>query len=214
MDTVNTQLTEKLAELRALNCEALPTPQLGVITRLTARLRRSGILGTCLRPGETVPDFMFAGASGEQTSLYQWLDAAPVVLNFFRGLWCAYCRTEIEAYNSIRSDLTGLGVRYLAISPHPLPAEFVGEPGFQMVFDANNTIARSFGLIYGLTSEEIALFQSWGVDPGGGNCSLPLPATYLVDRDGSVFFRSVDVDYRARCCPGDLIREIRSLVQN
>ncbi len=79
---VETSFIDKLAQLRATSCQDLPTPELAVLTRTTARLRRCGILNKCLQSGETAPDFSLVNADGENARLYDLLDRGPVVLNF------------------------------------------------------------------------------------------------------------------------------------
>lgn len=215
METENTNFLEKLARLRATQCDQIPTPQMAVLTRLTARLRRSGILNKCVQPGETVPDFNFSDASGNAVSLYKVLERAPVVINFFRGLWCPYCKTELQAFESIRDRLTELGCHYIAVTPQNPPPEYASPSGYELIFDKDNRIATQFDLVYTLSDKEAALFAERGVQIEELNESdsrqLPIPATYLVARDRTVAYLFVDVDFRSRCCPDDLIEEIKSL---
>ena len=214
METKKTDFYSKLAELRAITCQMLPTPQLAVLTRLTARLRKCGIARRCLQTGETAPDFNFIDESNNHTSLYKLLESGPVVINFFRGDWCPYCRAEIEAFEAIRSRLHDLGCRYLAITPQK-PTDPAAHP--HLIYDKQNSIAHQFDLVYSLNDEEIAVFKERGVAletlNESGRWELPLPVTYIIARDRTVAWQFVDVDFRARCCPEDLLREV-ALVQH
>ncbi|MCB1645785.1 MAG: redoxin domain-containing protein [Pseudomonadales bacterium] len=209
--------TDKLAQLRSRFCDQLPTPEVAVLARATARLRRSGILSDSLQTGETVPDFEFIAQCGGKRRLYQLLEQGPVVLNFFRGFWCSWCKTELEAYREIHADLAGIGVSYLAISPQRIPEQSPLIDGCDVIFDRNNQIARHFGIVYRLEEEEVALFRGWGLDLLAVNDTavpeLPLPATYLIKQDRSIGYRFVDVDFRERCCPEALIDEIHQLAR-
>ena len=204
---------DKLARLRATSCKDLPTPELAVLTRTTARLRRSGISRSCLQPGETAPDFEFSGPDGDPTSFYDLLKRGPAVVNFFRGFWCMFCKTELEAYSNIQKKLDQLGCCYLAVSPQKPAAEQELPKNYQVIFDKDNEIARQFGIVYSLEEDEINLFTSWGlridVVNQTGKWELPLPATYVVARDRTIGYEFVDVDFRARCCPDDLIEEVK-----
>ncbi|MEX2327100.1 MAG: peroxiredoxin-like family protein [Pseudomonadales bacterium] len=214
METEKTDFLEKLARLRATQCEQIPTPQMAVLTRLTARLRRSGILSRCIQPGESAPDFKFVDATGNRLGLYGLLEHGPVVINFFRGLWCPYCKTELLAFESIRDRLTELGCRYLAITPQKPPPEYGPPNGYELIFDQDNRIARQFDLVYTLSDEEAALFAELGVQIEKLNESnsrqLPIPATYVIAKDRTVAYLFVDVDFRSRCCPDDLIEEVKA----
>ncbi len=205
---------DKLAQLRSSNCENLPTPELAVLTRTVARLRREGLQTKCLQIGETAPDLSLLLSNGERAELYELLQHGPVVLNFFRGFWCPYCKTEIEAYENIQDDLETLSCSYLAISPQkPVNAENL-PTRYQVVFDRDNEIARTFGIVYELDDAERELFQSWGLMLDKVNESdkweLPVPATFILTMDRTVGYAYVDVDFRARCCPDQLIEELKS----
>jgi peroxiredoxin len=206
---------DKLAALRHASCDQIPTPQLAILTRATARLRRSGMLQKCLQPGETAPNFQFIDHDNNQQSLYKLLESGPVILNFFRGFWCRFCQTELEALEIIRSELERTGCHYLAISPQQPEAAAADFPRAQFVFDKQNQIARSFNIVYELGDEEKALLTEWQIDlastSDGGSWNLPIPATYVIAKDRTVAFQFTDVDFRTRCCPDELLEELNRL---
>lgn len=207
---------DKLASLRANSCEQLPTPELAVLTRTVARLRRAEFDRKCLQVGETAPDFEFVDRDNAARRFYDVLAEGPVVLNFFRGFWCAFCKTEIEAYENVRPELEALGCSYFAISPQK--PETVSElpERYQFICDRDNRIASQFGIVYTLEEAERALFESWGLKldevNGSSMWQLPVPATFIVATDRRIGFEYVDVDFRARCCPEQLVEELRSFV--
>jgi peroxiredoxin len=204
---------DKLAQIRATYCEELPTPELAVLTKTIARLRRLGITASCLQVGETVPDFEFIDASDSPKSLYSVLDKGPVVINFFRGYWCRYCKTEIEAYENIQPELDAMGCTYFAVSPQKPDTAVTELPNYQVIFDRDNKIARQFGVVYSLEGPEIELFTKWGLKINEVNDSsrweLPVPATFVICADRTVGYEYVDVDFRARCCPDQLVEELK-----
>ena len=212
------EFIDKLAQLRASNCAELPTPQLAVLTKTITRLRRSGLSSQCLQVGETVPDFEFIDEDNAAISFYQVLEKGPVVINFFRGYWCPYCKTEIEAYENIQPELERIGCHYFAVSPQK-PETATGSPAnYQVIYDKDNRIAKQFGIVYALEQQEKDLFSSWGLrlDQVHGNdlWELPVPATFLICKDRTIGYEFVDVDFRARCCPDQLIEEIRHFCQS
>ncbi|MBO6655681.1 MAG: AhpC/TSA family protein [Pseudomonadales bacterium] len=205
---------DKLAQLRSNNCENLPTPELAVLNRTVARLRREGLQSKCLQTGETAPDFSLQSHSGGDISLYALLKNGPVVLSFFRGFWCPYCKTEIEAYEDVQGELERMGCTYLAITPQK-PVDAATLPSnYDVVYDRDNLIAGRFGIVYELDHAERDLFQSWGLLLDKVNESdkweLPVPATFILAQDRTIGFEYVDVDFRARCCPDQLIKELKS----
>ncbi len=207
------EFLDRLAQLRANNCANLPTPELAILTKTVTRLRKSGVQSQCLQVGETAPDFEFISEDNSATSFYQVLEKGPVVLNFFRGYWCQYCQTEVEAYENIQGELDKLGCSYFAITPQRPETSSYSPESYQVIFDKDNKIARQFGIVYGLVQEEIDLFSRWGLKldevQGCDTWELPIPATFLVCPDRTIGYEYVDVDFRARCCPDQLIEEIR-----
>ena len=214
-DMTEQSLLDKLAALRVASCDQLPTPQLSVLIRATARLRRSGMLQKALQIGETVPNFHFIDHNDNQQSLYQLLASGPVVLNFFRGFWCMFCKTELQALDLIRAELDENGCHYLAICPQQVDPADAAYDRVQFVFDKQNQIARSFNIVYELSADERELLAGWDVDldseSESGGWSLPIPATYIVAQDKTVSFQFADVDFRSRCCPEELIEELNRL---
>lgn len=210
-----TSFLDKLAALREVSCDQLPTPQLAVLTRATARLRRSGFLQKTLQPGETAPNFHFIDRHNNQQSLFGLLKTGPVVLNFFRGFWCMFCKTELEALDSIRTELDDAGCHYLAISPQQTNPADEGYDRVQFIFDKQNQIARSFNIVYELTNDEKELLSGWQIDldkaSDSGGWNLPIPATYIINQDRTVSFRFADADFRQRCCPDELIDELKRI---
>ena len=204
---------QKLEELRAGSCAMLPAQDLAVLIRSIGRLKRSSILQQCLEVGETVPNFIIQ----DNHRLYDLLEAGHVILNFFRGHWCAYCQTEMAAWKKLEEQLGQIKTCYVAISPdtgRSTTDAMVDRTSCSIeFFDRNNALAKLFGLVYQLEEEEIELFRRWGVelvkDSGPGKWELPLPATYLVAPNREVVFRFVDADYRVRCCPEDLMAVLK-----
>ncbi|MFP6805018.1 MAG: peroxiredoxin-like family protein [Pseudomonadales bacterium] len=213
-EMVQSAFQDKLTQLRANNCEELPTPELAILTRTITRLRRDKMHTRCLQVGETVPDFEFIDANNVHRKLYEVLESGPVILNFFRGLWCPYCETQIEAYENIQAELTRLGCAYFAISPQQPQTAGERSESYQVIFDRDNKIARDFGIVYGLEQVERNLFESWGLMldkvNGSDGRELPVPATFIVCKDRTIGYEYVDVDFRARCCPEQLIEELKS----
>ncbi len=80
-------LTEDLAKRREGARKYIPSDKLAVMDRATDDLIRSGITDSCLKEGDTAPDFLLPNAKGEHVSLTERLKRGPVVLSFYRGGW-------------------------------------------------------------------------------------------------------------------------------
>ena len=166
-----------------------------------------------LQVGDTIEDFTiptpYSPAGSEEISLGSLLEDGPVVLTFFRGSWCHYCRGELSKLQDRLEDFEEIGAQVLAISPE-LPEDTIefGEKenyGFYIGHDENNELARDLGLTFKLDAKTIKAYRSYKINVPKSNGTrkweLPIPATYVIDQDFTVQFVFDTEDYskRANC---------------
>ncbi len=210
------------AQLKAQNDQArarLPQESLAVMDKATSTLAASGITDTSLPVGAAAPDFTLPGVNGEQVSLAKLLTDGPVVLAFYRGGWCPYCNLELRALQAALPDITAAGATLVAISPQ-LPDNSLStaeklELAFPVLSDVGNVVAREYGLVFSLPEDLRSVYDGFGIDLPAANgdqtFELPVPATFVIDRDGSVAWRFVDPDYTHRGDPADVIAAVKAL---
>ena len=115
--------------------------------------------------------------------------------------------------------MPALGARLVAVSPQ-LPEQSVttaraDELTFHVLSDVGNHAARRYGLVYALPEELRAALRSNnkalpGIN-GDESWELPVPATYVVGRDGRIALAYVEVDYRRRLGAEAILDALRSL---
>lgn len=210
------------AQLKAQNDQArarLPQESLAVMDKATSALAASGITDTSLPVGAAAPDFTLPGVDGEQVSLAKLLTDGPVVLAFYRGGWCPYCNLELRALQAALPDITAAGATLVAISPQ-LPDNSLStaeklELAFPVLSDVGNVVAREYGLVFSLPEDLRSVYDGFGIDLPAANgdqtFELPVPATFVIGRDGSVAWRFVDPDYTHRGDPADVIAAVKAL---
>lgn len=80
---------------------------------------------------------------------------------------------------------------------------------FEILSDLNNDVARKFGIVFGLSEELKPLYEKFGVDlpktQGNENFELPVPATYVVDSNGTIILAHIDIDYTRRLEPEEVL---------
>jgi peroxiredoxin len=207
-----------LARLRKAICEQTTAPEIAAQQKASLMLRKSGILERRLQTGETAPDFMIScRGSDDFPQLYDLLQQGPVILNFFRGSWCEFCLTELQAFTHLAETFQAKGATCLALSPqHPdtYPQELAHAfyPNGILVHDENNRIAKAFGLTYPVSPEYQHIFTRKGLNLAKLHCSehweLPLAATYLIQPDHTVVFSYVETDFRKRFDPELLLEQL------
>lgn len=182
-------------------------------------LRRSGIAARALAPGAKFPDVALTDARGRRARIHDRLADGPLVVTFYRGGWCPYCSLELRAYQAALGEIRALGAGLVAVSPeapdHSLSTAQKNALEFDVLSDVNGALADALGIRFELTPPIIALYQRAGNDlparNGDGRWSLPMPATYVVDRDATITLAFVDPEYRRRLEPAAALEALRNL---
>ena len=176
-----------------------------------------------LELGQTMPNFEIPDASGEgMISLDDLLKDGPVVLTFYRGSWCPYCRGELSSVQSRLEKITDTGAKVLAISPEvpSKTAELVEQKKFGFIFgtDQNNTLAKELALAFELDEKTIEIYKNYGINLPESNDTkeweLPIPATYVIDTDHTITFAFTDEDYTKRADYDKVLKVLRNMSED
>jgi peroxiredoxin len=212
-------LDQQLAAFKAEFARTAPAGRPALYEAKIEELRASFALEKAIGVGGRAPDFALPDPRGKPVSLSGLLKLGPVVVTFYRGGWCPYCNMQLRAYQAALPEMTALGARLVAISPQlpdgSLSTAETNELTFDVLSDAGNRVARSFGLVYALPEELRAALRSNnkalpGIN-GDESWELPVPATYVIDRDRRVVLAFIDVDYRNRLVPEDILTALKKL---
>ncbi|TDV23318.1 peroxiredoxin [Paraburkholderia caballeronis] len=184
-----------------------------VMERATAELIASGQAGRAIKAGERAPQFSLNDQNGQPVSSADLLAQGPLVVTFYRGVWCPYCNIELQALNEILPQIRSLGANVVAISPQTSvnSRKSVRENGlgFPVLSDAKGTTGAAFGLRFALPDYLVALYRKLKNDLPAFNddpsWTLPMPARYVIGQDGIVLYSEVNPDYTHRPEPADMI---------
>lgn len=213
------------AELRAFydsRQEQIPAEIRAVMQRAAAELDESGQAERALPAGATAPDFTLPSATGRTVSLDALLHEGPVVLTFYRGAWCPYCNIALRSLQQHHDDITARGARLVAVSPQ-IPDESLSltqknELAFDVLSDIGCDTAKQYGLAFDLPDDLASVYDRLGFDlqrvNGGHARTLPLPATYVIDRSGTIRWAFANSDYTARAEPADVLAALDTLGLN
>jgi peroxiredoxin len=190
-----------------------------IIAGANERLQRSGE-APGLELGERAPLFTLPDATRAPVSLEDLLERGPVVISFYRGEWCPYCNVALRAMQQVLPEIRELGASLVAISPQrPDDALTMQEKHaleFHVLSDVEQEAAAAYRVRFRVPSEiERVHMDIWNKDisafTGDGSWNLPVPATFVLDRDGIVRGRHVDADYTRRMEPDAVIGVLRAL---
>jgi peroxiredoxin len=211
-------LKQELSRERDHWASALDTPTVALMNRATDALRAPEIVGQALQEGDRAPNFRLPDAQGGSVELSALLRQGPVVLIFYRGLWCPYCNLAVRAYQRSLPQLRALGANLMAVSPQtPDNSQSTAERNdlsYPVLSDVGLHVARAYGLAFDLPPELVELYRrQWHNDlvkwNGAGGWSLPIPATYLIQQDSRIALAHVDPDYRDRLEPEILLARLQ-----
>jgi peroxiredoxin len=207
-------LCEILAERKELIAKYVPLGTQAIHARAVAELRQQHLAANILPVGSKAPEFQLQDHDGKSVSSSDLLAKGRLVLCFIRGRWCPFCVAQMEAMNLVLPEIEQAGATLAALSPQTVQQSFFMRDQhnlrFPLLSDAANNVARRFGLTYRISDEQRAVFQRAFVNlpfvNGDNSWELPIPATYIIDRDGSVLFASANEDYTERPEPADIVR--------
>lgn len=168
-----------------------------------------------LRAGARAPLFTLADANGREVALEDRLRDGPVVLQFQRGAWCSYGEESVAALAARHDEAVELGASVLVIAPPCAVAPPHAAWPMPELRDVDMKVARAYGLAFELPASLRPRYERLGyVPPSTGNAAdwlVPLPATYLLDRDGVVVLAFIDLDYRNRYGGAALLDALKAL---
>lgn len=195
----------------------VPSSVIETMRRATAELIASGAAEQALKAGDTLPAFSLADPEGNIVSSTDLLARGPLVISFYRGVWCPYCNMELQALQETLPQFEALGAKLVAISPqNPVNSRKSMRQNnltFPILSDPRNEVAAAFGLRFEMQDYLVELYKSLKNDlpafNGDPSWTLPMPARYVVGQNGVILYAEVNPDYTRRPEPDDMLPALR-----
>ncbi len=213
MKNLKQQTEAKIAEGRQAN----PNFMKGV-DDIIAKAKTFQLGEDAIKVSQKAPSFDLPNAKGELISLKTLLKKGPLVVTFYRGNWCPYCSLQLRALQAQLGDIKELGATLVAISPQvpdgSLTKNEIDEMDFIVLSDQDAKVALQYGVAWEVPP---FLAEHMRVDRGldlekinnGNSNILPIPATFVLGVNGVVEWSYVNVDYRMRSEPEDIIEALK-----
>lgn len=168
--------------------------------------------------GTKIPDVTVQDASGKDVSLRKLVGKEKTALIYYRGGWCPFCNKHLKEVQDIKGDIEAAGYQIVAISadtPDKV-AEAVekGAVDFTLLSDSSMEAARAFNLAFIVdegTRERYKKMMNLDFADAQGNVhnSLPVPAFFLIDKNGKIAFEHHDADYKSRLSKEEILAAIK-----
>lgn len=211
-------LREIFAERKDAIAKHVPADVQAVHARAVAALKAQGLATRALKVGDSCPSFELPDHNGKPVSSSVLLAKGRLVISFIRGRWCPFCVGQMEAMNFISGEIGAAGASLVGISPQTEKQAFFMRDQHKLTFsllvDSGNQLARQFGLVYRVPEEQQGLYRSTFVNllhvNGDSTWELPIPATFVIDRDGTILFAAANEDYTERPEPLEILSVVES----
>jgi len=173
-----------------------------------------------IKIGEKAPNFELPNPLGEPIELFELLSKGPVVITFYRGSWCPYCNLQLRALQDRLNDIHQLGATLVAISPEvpdsSMTKNEMSEMEFIVLSDQDAKVASQYGVAWEVPEfllEHMRIDRNLDLNKinNGNSNVLPIPATFLLGIDGVVKWNYVNVDYRTRSEPDEIIEALKTI---
>lgn len=183
---------------------------------LAERLKKTAEEGI-LKLGDPMPDFVLPDAKGDLVFSDDLLKGSPLVIVFFRGDWCPFCRTTLSALNEAARDIEAAGASLVAVTPDV--GEYVRSAAsglsFPVLSDVDSATALRFGVMYRVPDPLHDYWMGLGIDisarHGDSSRLLPLVATFIADRSGILRFAYASGDITDRVEPETILAQVREI---
>ena len=164
------------------------------------------------------PDFKVKDQDGIEQSLKDLRKKGPVVVLFYRGFWCPYCNRELSRFQDSLQFITEKGATLVAITPESSEGiqktrEKTGA-SFPIISDTDMKLSKAYQVNYEVDEKTRNRYKSFGTDLSlinqqKASVYLPVPAVYVINRDGSIVYRFFDADYKKRPSVSQILSELK-----
>jgi peroxiredoxin len=169
-----------------------------------------------LNVNDAAPAFIAKDQSGKTVSLEEQLKKGPVVLVFYRGQWCPYCNKQLKKLEDSLSLITAKGASLITVTPEK--SENIAKTiektkaSYPILYDDGLKIMKSYDVSYTVDAGTVEKYKGYGIDftlvNGANGANLPVPALYIISKEGKIIFRHFDKDYTKRVSVAEVLEHL------
>jgi len=199
----------------------VPRSVIETMHRATGELISSKAAQHALKVGDRAPSFTLQDPEGNAVASSALLAGGPLVVSFYRGVWCPYCNMELQALEAARLEFERLGAKLVAISPQtPVNSRKSvrqNKLSFPILSDTNNDLASAFGLKFALPDYLVELYRSLKNDlpafNGDPSWTLPMPGRFVIAPDRTIVYAEINPDYTRRPEPEAMLPALQKVAR-
>ena len=167
------------------------------------------------------PDFKAKDQNGNEIVLRDLRKKGPVVLLFYRGYWCPYCNKELQKLEDSLSLIKEKGAQIIAVTPEK--QEGISKTiektkaSYSIITDEEMKIMKAYDVAYQVDAKTVSRYKMANIDLAANNGQkpeaiyLPVPAVYIISKDGEIKYRFFDEDYKKQALVKDILNNLVGL---
>lgn len=209
-------LQKSLDKLKERIESNMPKEAVAIMHQATKELQESSISNEILKTGSIAQEFSLQNQNGKTIKSADLLKSGPLIITFYRGVWCPYCNKDLSYLNKFTKTFEEKGATTISISPQ-LPEfnkQIVEQQhlSYDLLSDLQNNVADSFGLKWTMKDPLQSLYNSFGINlpkyNGDESWTLPIPARFIINPDGKIVYSEFSIDYTQRPNPDVLLEHL------
>lgn len=169
-----------------------------------------------LNVNDIAPNFSSTDQNGKTIVLKDLLSKGSVVIVFYRGEWCGYCNKQLNDLEDSLALITQKGATVLAVTPEKKEniAKTIQKTkaSYSVLSDDNLKIMSAYKVAFELDAKTTEKYKNWGINlqemNGSNGNNLPVPAVYIINKEGKITYRYFDIDYKKRVSVSELLAHL------
>lgn len=163
-------------------------------------------------------DFKATDQYEKEFRLKDALKDSLVVLVFYRGQWDPYCNKYLRKLEDSLQFIKDKGARLIAVTPEK--PEFIAKTiektkaSFPLLYDKEMKIAKSYAVAFVVDEKTVSRYKSSDIDLAAASDQkdkiyLPIPAVYIISKEGTILYRFFDADYKKRPTVQEIVKNLK-----
>jgi peroxiredoxin len=171
--------------------------------------------------GDKAPNILALNQFEKRISLKDQLQKGPVIVVFYRGQWCPHCNRHMSNIQDSLKMILAAGASIIAITPEKGERieKTIDKSGatFSIIYDENHRIMDNYHVTFKLSGWKRFIYGIAGINinkaSGNKDSALPVPATYVIAKDGTIFSSHFNEDYSERMTVKEMLN-VLSRIRN
>ena len=169
-----------------------------------------------LKVNDKAPNFSAKDQNGKTVELNKLIKSGSVVIVFYRGEWCPYCNKQLRELEDSMALITNKEASIIAVSPEKqeniTKTIQKTKATYSIISDDSLKIMSAYKVAFELDEQTNEKYKKWGInlsDKNGNNGNnLPVPAVYIINKEGKITYRYFDVNYKKRVSVSEILSHL------